>query len=89
MPGEYSGEVSDGARMELGPDSVHEDDGGYYLDCPKCGSPVTFSQIIEHGECTGSLDGEETEVEADDERLQDVDCTASLTLELCWDDEPD
>ncbi len=75
---------SDAARMELGPDAVHEgDEEGPYVDCPQCGSPVTLTQIIEEGRCTGTLESETAEVEADDDQIQQG-CNAELSLELVW-----
>lgn len=72
------------ARMDLESDALHESDSGYYLDCPECGSSVTLHQIIEEGRCSGYLDADVTEVEGDDEELQDPACTAELSLELIW-----
>jgi len=72
------------ARMELDPDTLHEGDSGYALDCPECGATVTLPQIIEEGRCTGSLDADTTEVEGDGEELKEPACTAVLSLELVW-----
>lgn len=74
---------SDAARMVLEPDAVHKGDEEPYLDCPQCGSQVSFTQIIEEGHCTGYLEGEGTEVE-DGEQLEGPGCTADLSLELVW-----
>ena len=74
---------SDDARMALEPDALHEGDGEPYLDCPACGSPATFTQIVEEGRCTGYLDADVAETE-DGERLQTPACTATLSLELVW-----
>jgi len=74
----------DGARMRLEPDAIHEGDDAYALDCPECGSTVSLVRIIETGRCTGHLESEATEVEGDDEQLQDPNCTAELSLELVW-----
>lgn len=73
----------EGSRMPLEPDSIHEADGGIYLDCPQCGSNVSVEQIVTEGRCSGRLDGDYAEVE-DDTRLQDRGCTAHLSLELVW-----
>lgn len=72
------------ARMELEPDALHEGDNGYSIDCPECGSTVSLARIVEVGRCTGHLESEETEVEGEDEQLQDPNCTAALSLELVW-----
>lgn len=74
---------TDGARMTLEPDAVHEGEEEPYLDCPECGSQATFVQIIEEGRCDGYLAGEDTETE-DGEQLRDPACTAKLSLELVW-----
>lgn len=73
------------ARMELTPDAFHEGDDGVYLDCPECGSPAYVMEIVETGRCTGYL-GEDV----DEENAEDVGgfCTAKLSLELVWTDEP-
>jgi len=70
--------------MELEPDALHEDETGYYLDCPECGASVTLPQILDEGRCSGYLDADVTEVEGDDEELKDPACTAVLSLELVW-----
>jgi hypothetical protein len=72
------------ARMDLEPDAFHEGEDGYLLDCPECGSTVSIAQIIEEGRCDGTLDAETTEVEGDDEQLQEPGCTAKLSLQLLW-----
>lgn len=77
-------EQRDGARLELTPDTIHEEDDGQFLDCPACGSPASITQIIERGRCTGSLDAENTETYDDDQELQEQGCTAALSLELVW-----
>ena len=74
----------EGARMELTPDTVHEEDDGQFLDCPACGSPVSVTQIIEIGRCTGDIDAEDTETVDHDQQLQQPGCTAELSLELYW-----
>jgi len=79
-PGSSDGE----ARMELEPDALHEGEDGYYLDCPECGAAVSLPRIIEKGRCSGSLDADVTEVESDDEQLQEPGCTAVLSLDLVW-----
>lgn len=77
-------EESEAARMELEPDAFHEGEDEAYLDCPQCGSPATLSQIINEGRCSGYLDSEVAESEAEDQQLQDPVCTAELALELVW-----
>ena len=72
------------ARMELEPDALHEGEDGYFLDCPECGSAVSLPQIIEEGRCSGALDADVTEVEGDDQQLQEPTCTAVLSLDLVW-----
>ena len=77
---------SDGvARMELEPDAWHEGDEGLYVDCPECGSPAYVSDIVEVGRCTGYLGDD-----VDEESAEDVGgfCTAKLSFELTWTDEP-
>lgn len=77
----------DAARMELEPTAVHQGEEEPYVDCPQCGSPVTFTQIVEEGHCTGHLDADVAEVEAEGgEQIQQPDCTADLSLELVWSD---
>ena len=83
MPDSPADESGGGARMELEPDALHEGDEEPYLDCPACGSPVTFTQIIEEGRCTGYLDADVTETD-DGEQLEDPACSAKLSLELVW-----
>ena len=73
---------TDGARMQLGPDTIHEREEAIYLDCPQCGSNVAVEQIITEGRCTGQLDGDIAETE-DDTRLEGG-CGAELALELVW-----
>ncbi|WP_336003420.1 hypothetical protein [Halorientalis halophila] len=73
------------ARMELGPDALHETDEGYVVDCPSCGSTVSLHQIVETGHCPGHLDADRTET-AEDQQLEDPGCTASLSLELVWEE---
>lgn len=82
MPDSEHGGVK-GARMELTPDTIHENEA-ISLDCPECGSTVTITQIIEDGHCSGTLDADQTEVVDDDEQLQEPGCTAELSLELVW-----
>lgn len=73
---------TEGSRMKLEPDSIHETDGGIYLDCPQCGSNVSVVQVVNEGRCTGQLDDELAETE-DDTELQEG-CNAKLSLELVW-----
>ena len=81
-------EESDGARMMLEPDTLHEgtDELDPYLDCPSCGSPAPIDLIIEEGHCLGYIDGDVAESEnyGEHEQLRDVECTADLSLELVW-----
>lgn len=83
MP-ESSPDESDAARMVLEPDAVHEEGGGPSIDCPQCGATNTLVDIIEEGRCTGRLDDDVAEVEAEDEQLQEGGCGAELSLELVW-----
>ncbi|MHC3437536.1 hypothetical protein ACYJ1Y_05380 [Natrialbaceae archaeon A-gly3] len=76
----------DAARMELEPDAFHQDDKGYYVDCPECGSAATITNVIEHGRCNGYLDQEREETDVD-EAETDLECTAQLSLELVYDSE--
>ena len=71
----------DAARMELNADAVHEGEGGYYLDCPECGSPATVENIIEEGRCNGYLN---EPVEGVDVDVANVSCSARLQLELAY-----
>ncbi|PSQ49672.1 hypothetical protein BRD19_03405 [Halobacteriales archaeon SW_7_65_23] len=71
-----------GARMQLGPDTIHEKEDAIYLDCPSCGANVSIEQIITEGRCTGQLDGDIAETE-DDTQLEGG-CNAALSLELVW-----
>ena len=80
-PTEESDE-SDGARMVLEPDTIHERAGALYIDCPSCGSNVSIEQIVTEGRCPGQLDDEVAET-ADDTELDDG-CGAKLSLELVW-----
>ena len=75
----------DAAHMELEPDAIHEGDDGVYLDCPSCGSPAYLTDVVRDGRCTGYR-GEDV----DEEEAEDVGafCTAKLSLELAWVDEP-
>lgn len=73
---------TEGSRMKLEPDALHESDDGIYIDCPQCGSNVSFAHIVNEGRCTGVLDDEVTETE-EDTQLQER-CNASLSLELVW-----
>lgn len=77
--------VGDGARMALERDTYHEGDEGLYVDCPSCGSPAYLAEIARSGRCTGYR-GEDVP----DEDAEDVGefCTAKLSLELVWTEEP-
>lgn len=59
------------ARMEITPEEIREDDEGYQVECPACGTSTTLMTIVESGHCGGVERGE-------------VDCTAELSLELVW-----
>ena len=85
MTDETSNPQDGGARMELGPDEFHEGDEGVYLDCPECGSPAYVTDIVETGRCTGYR-GDDVE----EENAEDVGafCTAKLSLELVYTEEP-
>ena len=72
----------EGARMKVEPNTVHETDDGIFLDCPQCGSNVSFVQLVNQGRCTGYLEEEITEAPADTEQQEG--CDAELTLELVW-----
>jgi len=72
----------DGQRMLLGPDTIHEEDAGIYLDCPQCGSNVSIERVITKGSCSGVVAGNATET-PDDTELESQ-CTANLSLELVW-----
>lgn len=75
---------SEAARMQLGPDAIHEMDEELAIDCPQCGATVSILQIVNEGYCPGRLDAEETEVESDDTDPQEGECGAQLSLELVW-----
>lgn len=79
-----SPEDSDAARMLLEPDAIHEDDEGYALDCPECGSRVSLVQIVEEGRCDGYLEGDKSEVVDEGQQLKESQCSAELSLELVW-----
>lgn len=84
MSDSSSDESGDAARMVLEPDAVHEGNGEPSIDCPQCGATVTLTQVIEEGRCTGYLDADVAEVEAEEgEQLQE-ECNAALSLELVW-----
>lgn len=74
----------DAAFMTLEPDAIHEEEDGYSLDCPSCGTTVSLIQIIEDGHCPGYLEADDAEVEADGEQLEGPACTANLWLQLAW-----
>lgn len=80
-PTEESGRP-EGSRMLLEPDTIHEEEGGIVLDCPKCGSTISIEQIVNEGRCDGSLSDEMAETE-DDTQIED-NCNARLSLELVW-----
>ncbi|WP_129114220.1 hypothetical protein [Halegenticoccus tardaugens] len=58
------------ASMFVGPDELREEDEGYVLECPACGTTTRLVRIVETGRCAGY----ETE----------MDCTARLAVELLW-----
>jgi hypothetical protein len=70
--------------MELDADAFHDQEDGYYLDCPNCGSMVSVDRIIELGYCDGRLEADEVEVEGGDETPIGPECGAALSLELVW-----
>lgn len=74
---------SDGVRIELEPDALHENREEPFIECPSCGAPATFSEIIIEGRCRGYLQADDTEVgtEATDRRRS---CDATLKLDLVW-----
>ncbi|RQG94693.1 hypothetical protein [Natrarchaeobius chitinivorans] len=74
------------AYTELTPDSWHQNDEGYYIDCPECGSAATLSNVISHGRCNGYLDQREGETELDEQRME---CTARLWFELGYVSDPE
>ncbi|ELY35987.1 hypothetical protein [Natronorubrum tibetense] len=75
------------AFTELTPDSWHQnDEGDYYLDCPECGSAASLMTIVKHGRCNGYMDQQEDGTELDEAEL---DCTATLRLELGYTSDPD
>ena len=77
----------DAVRMELGADAWHEDEeGGYYIDCPECGSAATVSNVANHGRCNGYLDDVQSNTDLDE---QEMSCTALLTFELTYTSDPD
>lgn len=77
----------DVAFTELTPDSWHQnDEGNYYLDCPECGSEASLMTIAKHGRCNGYMDQQEDDTELDEAEL---DCTATLRLELGYTSDPD
>ena len=61
---------SEPARMELDADGIREQDDGYYIDCPSCGTPTKFMTYVETGSCAN---GGET-----------GGCDAELSVELAW-----
>ncbi|WP_324760583.1 hypothetical protein [Haloarcula montana] len=77
-----SDDRTDGSRMMIEPDSVHEGEDGIFLDCPKCGSNVSIGRIVSTGRCSNSIDGEKDAVQGDDSSADD--CDAHLALELVW-----
>lgn len=81
-----SNRTDDAAYTELTPDSWHQTDEGYYIDCPECGSVATLMNVVEHGRCNGYLDRQEAETEPDEAAM---DCTAKLWFELGYTADPD
>lgn len=86
-----SADDSDAARMELTPDTIHEEgEQGPYLDCPSCGSSAPLELVIEEGHCTGTVEGDIAESEDTSETVQEGadpesgGCGAKLSLELVW-----
>lgn len=73
------------ARMELEPDAWHDGEEGVYVDCPECGSPAYVADINREGRCTGYL-----RENVEEENAEDVGnfCTAKLSFELVWSQEP-
>ncbi|ELY55558.1 hypothetical protein [Natronolimnohabitans innermongolicus] len=76
----------DAAYTQLTPDSWHQDEGSYYIDCPECGAGATLMNIVKHGRCNAYMDQQENETELDEEAF---DCTAKLHLELGYRSDPD
>ncbi|MFB6131106.1 MAG: hypothetical protein ABEJ28_09825 [Salinigranum sp.] len=58
------------ARMELTPDAIREQDDGYYVECPSCGTPTKLMKIVKTGHCGGYDEAEG--------------CTAEISVELVW-----
>lgn len=79
-----SGKRPSGARMQLGPDAVHEGENEPQIDCPQCGSTVSLVHIIEEGRCPGVLGAEDAETTEGDQDPQVGECNAKLSLELVW-----
>ena len=71
---------TDSVRIELDPDALHESREEPFIECPACGAPATFSEIIVGGRCRGCLQADDTEVgtEAADRRRA---CAANLKLD--------
>ena len=62
---------SEPARMELDADGIREEDDGYYIECPSCGTPTKFMTIVETGHCANRGEGGA--------------CDAEISVELVWD----
>lgn len=75
---------TDGSRLMLEPDSVHEGEDGIYLDCPKCGSNAAIGRIISTGRCSNGVDSELKDGVDDDAACGEDYCDAHLSLELVW-----
>ncbi|MFC7231920.1 hypothetical protein ACFQMM_21810 [Saliphagus sp. GCM10025308] len=75
-------DTEDAAYMDLTPDSWHQHDGSYAIDCPECGSLASLSNVIEHNRCNGFL-ARHSEGES-----EGTDCTAKLWFELGYSEEP-
>lgn len=71
------------ARMKLERKAIHEQDDGIAIDCPKCGSLVTVTQIVNQGRCPGTLEEGDTETQGETKM---PDCNAKLALELVWEE---
>jgi hypothetical protein len=58
--------------MELDTDGVREEDDGYYVECPSCGTPTKLMTIIETGRCANA-------------EATGGGCDAEISIELVWD----
>ncbi|WP_101295114.1 hypothetical protein [Halegenticoccus soli] len=63
-------DIEEAAHMSITPDELREEDDGYYIECPECGTPTRFVRIVETGRCAG-YGG-------------DTGCTAKLAVDLLW-----